>query len=136
MVFAAREPHAYGEKHLGERFSNSLPYTCQARPEMSYLNNHPNPDIEEDLCGILQVSKAADHTGLRPMKLWPHRTICMGVLPLLLGDIKKTRVGSVEQGDAQGEPNAHEKVLDIVRKDYGQRQADWIHNLGQHPVGV
>ena len=55
---------------------------------------------------------------------------------LLLGDVEESAVRGMEQRDAQWEPDAHEKVLNIVGEDYWHGLPDWVHELGEDPVYV
>ena len=58
----------------------------------------------------------------------------MRELLLQLGDVKETCVGSMEEGNPQREPYAHEEVLDVVRENSWDRPANGICDLRKNPV--
>ena len=60
----------------------------------------------------------------------------MGKLLLQFGDVKETTVRCMKKSDAQGEPEAHEKVLNIIGDNNWDGPSNRVHNLAQNPVCV
>lgn len=56
----------------------------------------------------------------------------MDVAPLSLGDVEKTSVGGVEEGDTEGHPDAHDPEFDVGRHE----MSIGITPLDGHPINV
>lgn len=50
--------------------------------------------------------------------------------------MEEAHVGGVEEGDSEGEPDAHEEVLQVVGRDGVHGGPDGVDELGEDPVAV